>query len=143
MSGFRKGKLGHSGRVTLISNMFNAKYEEATIKKRTGHRSNIVQTYNREDPSMRKNVSNLLQPPNPKKPKTTSRITKPVTTPPPDPTPPSSNPITTTSHSNTTTSSATPSGVSAPGNLENLIQIARENGGELKMNSDGSFSIKF
>ena len=53
---------GHSGRVTLISNMFNANYEEATIKKRTGHRSSIIQTYNREDESMRKNVSNLLQP---------------------------------------------------------------------------------
>ena len=52
---------GHSGRVTMCTTLFNAGYQEKTVKARSGHRSAAVQTYMRENIEMRKSVSSLLQ----------------------------------------------------------------------------------
>ncbi len=52
---------GHSGRATVCSNLYNAGYEEKTIKSRSGHRSKAVQSYMRPNATTKKAVSDLLQ----------------------------------------------------------------------------------
>ena len=70
---------GHSGRVTVCSKLFNAGYQEKSVKERSGHRSDAVQSYMRESRKMKLDISDLLQSKKPKyEPSTsTSTITKP------------------------------------------------------------------
>ena len=52
---------GHSGRVALCSNMFNEGFQEKSVKARSGHRSDAVRLYMRENMQHKQKINNVLQ----------------------------------------------------------------------------------
>ena len=66
----------HSGKVTLCTNLFNSGFDDKIIRERSGHRSDAINAYKRPNNDMLQSVSNILQPPKPKKQTSTCTITK-------------------------------------------------------------------
>lgn len=60
----------HSTRVTCCTDLHNKGFDDESIRRRSGHRSNVLQDYKRSSLEMDKRVSDALQPPPPKVPKT-------------------------------------------------------------------------
>ena len=58
----------HSGKVTCATSLFRSGVDEQLIKKQTGHRSDAVRAYKTTSSEQDAMVSNILQPPQPKKP---------------------------------------------------------------------------
>lgn len=57
----------HSGKVTCATKLFNMDVDEQLIKQRTGHRSDAVRLYKRTSNGQQKRISEILEPPSPKK----------------------------------------------------------------------------
>ena len=66
-AGFNGRFTNHSGKVTCATQLFEEHVDEQLIKLQTGHRSDAVRAYKRPTKSHALQVSNILQPPLPKK----------------------------------------------------------------------------
>ena len=66
-AGFNGRFTNHSGKVTCATQLFEEHVDEQLIKLQTGHRSDTVRAYKRPTKSHALQVSNILQPPLPKK----------------------------------------------------------------------------
>ena len=66
-AGFNGHFTNHSGKVTCATQLFEENVDEQLIKLQTGHRSDAVCAYKRPTKSHALQVSNILQPPLPKK----------------------------------------------------------------------------
>ena len=53
---------GHSGKVTCATELFKAGLQEKLVKERTGHRSSVVQAYERTSHTQVAEVSKILDP---------------------------------------------------------------------------------
>ena len=67
-AGFTGNYTNHSGKVTCATSLFRSEVDEQLIKKQTGHQSDSVRAYKRTSSEQDAMVSNILQPPQPKKP---------------------------------------------------------------------------
>ena len=56
----------HSGRVACGTRLYNSGFTDKAVMSRTGHRSNAVHTYQREQTPILQEISNALAPPRPK-----------------------------------------------------------------------------
>lgn len=63
----REGKniSNHSGRVTCVSALYNAGYDDNAVKSRTFHKSDAVHLYKKMSTQMSQSISNTLGAPNP------------------------------------------------------------------------------
>ena len=66
-AGFNGRFINHSGQVTCATQLFEENVDEQLIKLQTGHCSDAVNAYKRPTKSHALQVSNILQPPLPKK----------------------------------------------------------------------------
>lgn len=67
-AGFEGNFTNQSGKRTLLTQLYQSGLDEQQIMNRTGHRSlNCVQKYKRASRDQLRDVSNLLEPPCPKK----------------------------------------------------------------------------
>jgi len=116
---------GHSGRVTMCTTLFNNGFSESSVRKRSGHRSDAINLYMREKVNMRKRASSFLQAIETKKSKPNGNML--------DSKPSSLEPC---SSSTNLTIPLSP--------LESALNFIKDQGkGELKVNTDGSFSVSF
>ena len=57
----------HSGKVTMVTNLYNSGFGDNLIRERSGHRSNALDVYKRPSNALLHSVSTTLQPPKPKR----------------------------------------------------------------------------
>lgn len=67
LAGFSGNFTNHSGKVTCATRLFENNVDEQLIMRQTGHRSNAVRAYKRPTKEHDRMVSQMLQPPSPKK----------------------------------------------------------------------------